>query len=96
MVWRLLRASLIAATISLTFLSKLWYNARSLVSIEYTFCLVRVEICDTCKHTITERSTVECIRHALNLIDIELSLDPGRANNHALLCEVCEGRKHVS
>jgi hypothetical protein len=65
------------------------------MSIEYTFTMTRVEICDNCKYTVTERSAVECIQHARDLINVE-SKRAVREVWTSTKCDICEEIKHES
>ena len=66
------------------------------MSLEYSFEMVRTEICDNCKYRVVERSTVECLDHALDLIKLESSRSLKQSWNKSDSCEVCGGRKHES
>ena len=65
------------------------------MSLEYRFTIVRIETCDNCKWTVTEKSMVDCIRHAKDIIEIE-SKRTLRSMWTSIKCEVCEGVKHES
>ena len=64
------------------------------MSLEHTFTMVRVETCDNCKYTVTEKSTVECIDHARDLLDLESKRSLRETWGSSSACQLCEGVKH--